>query len=368
MAPPEWPLGLACMAHALGRDLQRAARAAGGPEALWQAPPAMLARYLRATADVERKATSIRAGFVHNEARDALERAGIAHVALGCPGYPDRLARIFDPPFGLFGTGQTVAALLAAERGPTVAIVGSRRPSAAGRRLAHRLAGELAQRGAVIVSGLAHGVDASAHEGALDAGGVSIAVLGSSVDLVHPRRHVALALRLEERGAVISEYWPGTAPAPWRFPARNRIVAGLADAVVVLEAAARSGALITADFAMEHGTSVLAVPGWPGAELSCGCNALIRAGAALCETADDVVNEIPHTGWGHGPRAVTRDDTANAVLKVVARQPCGVDRVVALTGQPHSRVAAALVALEIEGVVAREPGGVFRAVGRGGTG
>lgn len=342
-ADPDWPLGLAWLAHVVARDLQRAAREAGGPEALWAARGA-------------------RGGFRAHAMREELGRMGIAHVPITAPEYPDRLRTIFDPPFGLFGTAGTVSALRLAHGAPCVAVVGSRRPTTAGRQLARAVARDVASRGAVVISGLARGIDAAAHEGALDAGGVTIAVLGSGVDRVHPRRHLALAERIACGGAVASEYWPGTEPAPWRFPARNRIVAGMADAVVVVEAAARSGALITADFAMENGTPVLAVPGWPGAAMSAGCNALLRAGAALCEEADDVVAEVRHGAWREAPVPAAASGTDAAVRAVVAREPIGVDAVVAATGLGAGEVAAALARLEISGLVARDPGGLFRAV------
>ena len=367
----EWPLGLAWMSHALSRDLQRASRVAGGPEALWAAGGPQMAAWLRADADLTERALAARAAFRATAAREALGRRGIRHVPITAAEYPARLRRIFDPPFGLFGIGAVPGALAALESGPAIAIVGSRRPSAAGRRLASALAADLAARGAVVVSGLARGIDAAAHEGALEAGGVTVAVLGSAVDRIHPRRHVGLAERIQQGGAVISEYWPGTDPAPWRFPARNRIVAGLCDAVVVVEAASRSGALITADFAMENGTPVLAVPGWPGSALSAGCNALIRAGAALCEGADDVVAEVPGGAWADAPVAHSCTGACALVLSVVEREPAGVDRIADQVGLGPAEVAVALAALEMDGMVAREPGGVFRAVrgsGRGGRG
>lgn len=360
---PDWPLGLAWMSHALSRDLQRAARVAGGPDHLWQGDVRQMAAWLRQGSDDARRAVRARDAFRGADARDALARRGITHVPLASPGYPSRLKRIFDPPFGLFGTGAVVTALDAAEQAPVVAIVGSRRPTGAGRRLAAEIAGALADRGAVVLSGLARGIDGAAHEGALEAGGVTIAVLGSGVDRVHPRRHQGLADRIAHDGAVLSEYWPGTEAAPWRFPARNRIVAGMADAVVVVEAAARSGALITADFAMENGTPVLAVPGWPGAEMSAGSNALLRAGAALCEGVDDVVAEVPGRPWVQVAQSAGPEGGAGSVLAALAREPAGVDRLAAATGLPHNDVAAALAALEIDGLIAREDGGVFRAVG-----
>jgi len=361
---PEWPLGLAWLAHALGRDLQRAARAAHGPQHLWQGSTAQLAAWLGGgPADADR-AVAARAAFRASAAREALAGRGIVHVPLTAVDYPARLRAIFDPPFGLFGAGAMMASLHAMRAAPVVAIVGSRRPSGAGRQLAAALARGLVERGAVVVSGLARGIDAAAHEGALDADGRTVAVLGSGVDRVHPRRHVDLAQRICASGAVIGEYWPGTEPAPWRFPARNRIVAGMCDAVVVVEAAARSGALITADFAMENGTPVLAVPGWPSSDLSAGCNALLRCGAALCEGPDDVVAEVPHGAWVDAPVPVVATGAAAAVLVALGRQAAGVDQLAVSCGLRHAEVAVALAGLEMEGLVAREDGGLFRAVGR----
>lgn len=351
------------MAHTLSRDLQRAARAAGGPEALWGAPRPQMGHYLRAGPDVVTRALEARAVFRAHSAREELGRRGIVHIPVDGDPYPAALRAIVDPPFGLFGVGAVMSALAKVATSPVVAVVGSRHPTAAGRRFTAELTGSLVSRGAVVISGLAHGVDTAAHEGALEAGGVTIGVLGSGVDHIHPRRNVALAGSISRQGAIVSEYWPDTPPAPWRFPARNRIVAGMADAVVVVEAAERSGALITADFALEQGTPVLAVPGWPGAELSVGCNALIRAGAAMCEGADDVVHEIPFAAWRDVSLFPRPTGTTGAVLSVLNRESCGVDRVTAESGLRHGEVAMALVSLEMEGIIVREPGGVFRVVG-----
>ena len=365
---PVWPLGLAWLSCALSRDLQRASRVAGGPEALWGATRPQMAAWLRADADVLDRALAARGTFRAASVRASLAGRGILHLPITANAYPTRLRRIFDPPFGLFGVGSVATALSALEHSPAIAIVGSRRPSGAGRRLAAALAADLASRGAVIVSGLARGIDAAAHEGALEAGGVTIAVLGSAVDRIHPRRHVGLADRIQVNGAVVSEYWPGTDPLPWRFPARNRIVAGLCDATVVVEAGARSGALITADFAMENGSTVLAVPGWPASSLSTGCNALIRSGAAVCEAADDVVREVPNGAWAEARVAPSPTGTTALVLAIVTRGPAGADAIAAEAGITHAEVAVALAALELDGLVAREPGGVFGAVGVRGRG
>ncbi len=287
-----------------------------------------------------------------------LEASGVAHVGLPAAAYPDELRRLPDPPFGLFARGAVDEALARLAEGPVVAIVGSRRATAPGIAFARELAGALADAGAVVVSGLAHGIDAAAHEGALRAGGTTVAVLGCGVDVPYPRRNRDLAARVVERGALLSEYWPGTPPAPWRFPARNRIVAGLAGAVAVVEAGARSGALITADFALELGRPVLAVPGWPGALASEGCNGLLRAGAALLEGAEDVRAEMPHAGWIRAApaRPPRLDGLAGRIHERLAREPMDADRLGQELREDPAAVAGALALLEVEGVVVRGDG------------
>jgi DNA processing protein len=364
-----WPLGLAWLASELGRDLQRAARAAGGAAALWSAERGPYLAALRCDAGAAPRALAARTAFDRTVAERWLAGAGVRHVGMPDAGYPGRLAEIYDPPFGLFLRGDPGALARLAE-GPAVAIVGSRRATAAGRALARALAGDLAARGAVVVSGLAHGIDAAAHEGALAAGGTTVAVLGSGVDVPYPRRNRDLATRIVRGGLLASEYWPGTPPAPWRFPARNRIVAGLAHAVAVVEAGRRSGALITADFALEQGRPVLAVPGWPGAEASAGCNALLRAGAALLETADDVVAELPDLAFGPArpPEAPVPQGLAGRVLELLRREPMRPDELAAALRADAGPVAAALALLEVEGHAVRGEGQRFWAGARGAMG
>jgi DNA processing protein len=361
-----WSLGLAWLASELGRDLQRASRAAGGPAALWTASRAGFLAALRAGDDQASRALAARAAFDRRAAEGWLAEAGITHVGLSEPDYPARLAEIYDPPFGLFLRGDVPGALARLSDGPAVAIVGSRRATVAGRALARSLAGELAARGAVVVSGLAHGIDAAAHEGALAAGGTTVAVLGAGVDVPYPRRNRELAARIRERGLLASEYWPGTPPAPWRFPARNRIVAGLAHAVAVIEAGRRSGALITADFALEQGRPILAVPGWPGAEASAGCNALLRAGAALLETAEDVVAELPDQVFAPARSAAgpAPAGLAGRVLELLCREPMRADELAAALGAEAGQVAAALALLEVDGHAVRGEGQRFWAGAR----
>ncbi|HMM48786.1 MAG TPA: DNA-processing protein DprA [Miltoncostaeaceae bacterium] len=351
-AAAAWSLGLARWAAELGRDLQRPVRALGGPRELW--------RVLRVDAATVARLCALRADINPARVRERLGAVGIVHISPGDARWPDALAALPDPPFGLFVRGdadETLASLAAA---PVVSLVGSRRASARGRVFAHSLAGGLARAGAVVVSGLAYGIDAAVHEGVLSADGVTVAVLGCGVDVVYPRRHRALADRIMNRGLLMSEYWPGTPPAPWRFPARNRIVAGLAGAVGVIEAGERSGALITADFALEVGRPVLAVPGWPTDSGARGCNALLRAGAALLEDRDDLIHELPGARWrvespmgGIGP-ADDAHGLAGRILAALAREPLSADALGEQLGEGAATVAGTLAVLEVDGAVVRD--------------
>ena len=216
-----WQLGLTRLASLVGRDLQRPARHAGGGEQLWRAGSATLERLLRLDADLLATVRAWRRTFDAAAEIAALGESGLRWVQIGDGDYPPALAEIPDPPFGLFTCGAPLS--LTSGRGrPIVGIVGSRRATASGLRFARALAADLAARGALVLSGLALGIDAEAHEGALMADEPTVAVLGSGVDVIHPRRNTALRHRIAATGTLVSEYWPGTAPAPWRFPARNR--------------------------------------------------------------------------------------------------------------------------------------------------
>jgi DNA processing protein len=368
---PHAAAGLIRLAGLLGRDLQRASRAVGGPAALWRADGATLARLLRLEGTAAAEAAGLRAGLDGRACLRELGESGLTVLPLGGPGYPRRLADVYDPPFGLVAEGWDAGVAAALTEAPAVAVVGARRATVAGAAFARALAEDLARRGAVVVSGLARGIDAAAHEGALAAGGRTVAVLGCGTACGYPRANRDLRRRLLGSGAVLSEYWPDTPPAPWRFPARNRIVAGLAHAVVVVEAAGRSGALITADFALEGGRPVLAVPNAPWVEASAGCNELLRAGAAVCTCAEDVVAECPDLPWLDGPAGPRGPDLPPGglparVLAALREAPRRADELVAELGAGAGPVAAALGLLEMEGAVARGDGGRWVAPARGG--
>ncbi|HET6684039.1 MAG TPA: DNA-processing protein DprA [Gaiella sp.] len=285
----------------------------------------------------------------------------IRRIRRGERGYPSLLARIPDPPSSLWLRGDAAPALLAE---PAVAIVGARACSGYGRSVARSLAGGVAEAGAVVVSGLARGIDGEAHRGALAVDGRTVAVLGCGVDRDYPAAHAELARAIVAGGGlVVSEYEPGVEPAPWRFPARNRIIAGLAAATVVVEARERSGALITADFALEDGREVLVVPGEITSALSAGANALLRQGATPATSVADVLEAI-----GLEPRppaeVAVEDPVATAVLSAVAAGVGTADELTRATGRSAGEVATALTLLELAGKVAVEEGLVRSTIAR----
>jgi DNA processing protein len=266
--------------------------------------------------------------------------------------YPSLLTALHDPPAVLHVRGDVQ---ILTE--PAVAVVGARSCSPYGAQVARGLARELAGAGAVVVSGLARGIDGEAHRGALEAGGRTVAVLGCGIDRDYPRSHAELAGRIRASGAVVSEYPPGTEPAPWRFPARNRIIAGLCAATVVVEARERSGALITADFALELGRDVFAVPGEITSLLSAGTNDLLRQGAAPLLGAEDVLSAL---GLENGARRLPPLSPAAAqVLRLLADGARDADEVARSSGRTTAEVAAVLVELELAGV-ASEADGLYR--------
>ncbi|MCX6391193.1 MAG: DNA-processing protein DprA [Actinobacteria bacterium] len=271
------------------------------------------------------------------------------------PRYPTRLDDLADPPATLYVREPVQPdALGELLRPPIVAIVGSRNASAAGIAFATRLAGELAASGVGVISGLARGIDAGAHQGTLDRSGRTVAVLGCGIDRDYPSATIPLARRIAAEGAILSEYPPGTPPAPFRFPERNRIVAALADATIVIEAAARSGALITARLALDLGRDVLAVPGAPWSSGAEGTNLLLKDGALpLTAVADALVclGLDPGTARVDDPAI---DASARRVLAALRREPASADVLAARCGLTSSAAAALIAELELKGLLVRE--------------
>jgi len=308
-------------------------------------------------APLDRRWASHLRGFDARAYERRLAERGLRFVARSSTEFPPLLRAIHDPPVGLFLRGDAEPDLL---RRPAVAVVGARACSGYGASVARSLARDLAAAGLVVVSGLARGIDAEAHRGALDAGGTTVAVLGCGVDRAYPAAHAELAERVAATGLIVSEYAPGVEPAPWRFPARNRIIAGLCAATVVVEARERSGALITTDLALEEGREVLAVPGEITSALSAGTNDLLRLGASPLTCAADVLSCFgiePDTG-----AVAVAEGAAGRLLDLLRDHPAGADELTRRTGLGADEVARALVELELAGLAAASDG-VYRAVG-----
>ena len=303
----------------------------------------------------ERFARFVR-GFDEAAYRRQLAERGLRWLGRSEPAFPTLLRAIHDSPSGLFLRGDGAAELLSR---PSVAVVGARSCSPYGAQVARLLGRELAAAGLVVVSGLARGVDGEAHRGALEAGGITVAVLGCGVDRDYPAGHAELARRIARTGLVVSEYAPGVAPAPWRFPARNRIIAGLAAATVLVEARERSGALITTDFALEEGREVFAVPGEITSALSAGPNGLLRLGATPLTAPDDVLEAFGLVREPPAPPLVS--PVAEKVLARLRDAPASADELARATALPAHALAAALSELELAGAAA-EAEGVYRAV------
>lgn len=269
--------------------------------------------------------------------------------------YPALLACIPDPPPVLWTCGD--AGVLSR---PAVAIIGSRAATPYAVQVGARLAGELAERGVVVTSGLARGVDSAAHRGALDASGLTTAVLGSGVDRIYPPEHDKLAGRIAEHGVIVSELGPGGAPLPQHFPLRNRIISGLSLAVVVVEASENSGSLITARYALEQGRDVLAVPGSVLTGRNRGSHALLKDGAKVVETADDILEEL---GWPGASAAVSAPrkllNSDNLLVRMQPGEAYRLDELVESSGMQPSRVLMRLTELELAGQVSRAGGGRF---------
>ena len=261
-------------------------------------------------------------------------------------GFPALLQAIHDPPAAIWLRGEGETGLF--DR-PCVGVVGARACSAYGRSVARSLARDLAAAGVVVISGMARGVDGEAHRGALDAGGLTVAVLGCGIDRDYPVAHTDLARQIGGSGLIVSEYEPGIEPAPWRFPARNRIISGLSRAIVVVEARERSGALITVDFALEQGRDVLVVPGEITSRLSVGSNALLRHGAAPALAVDDVLEAIGVVFVK--PARPEPKGEAGRVLAVLRDAPATVDEIARAVGLGVAETTALLTTLELDGLV-----------------
>ncbi len=347
----------------VGGETQRKLLAAFGlPDAVYRADRNEIASVIGEKL-TERLLTADNAAAV--EAALAWGRQPGQHIlTLADPAYPPRLLDIDDPPTVLYVRGS-----LSALAQPAIAIVGSRNATPQGEGNARAFAGALANAGLTIVSGLALGIDAAAHRGALAASGTTIAVIGTGADRLYPARNRELAMEIVARGAIISEFPLGTPAAAANFPRRNRLISGLSDGVLVVEAAVESGSLITARMAGEQGREVFAIPGSIHSPQSRGCHRLIRQGAKLVETAADVLEELPlrpiasarptsaDKGHGLAESCSNSDEECERVLDCLGYDPATIDELVARCGLTAEALSVILLQLELDGRVASLPGG-----------
>ncbi|NOZ26991.1 MAG: DNA-protecting protein DprA [Chloroflexi bacterium] len=326
----------------------------GDIESAWHAPADALRRAGLDRRSLENLLTT-RSTLSLDDEIARIERAGVQVLTWESPDYPRNLLQIYDPPPVLYVRGE-----LTPEDEWAVAVVGTRRASAYGREAARRLSEDLARNRVTVVSGLARGIDAVAHRAALEAGGRTIAVLGSGVDVIYPPEHRRLAQSIAENGAILSEYPLGTRPEGGNFPPRNRIISGLSKGVIIVEAGVRSGALITADFAAEQGRDVFAVPGSIFQRGSVGTNRLIQEGAHPVLSASDVLEalNLEQIAEQAEMRAVVPSDPAEERLMAhLGADPVHVDDLAQAAGLPISVVSSTLALMELKGMV-RQVGGM----------
>ena len=353
-----WACGL--LPQLGGVALQGFVDAFGSVAAAWSAPPDALLRVAGigpVTAEAMRRFPWRR---MLREDQARVKAAGLTVIVWGDEQYPPRLRAIHSAPPVVYVRGA-----LEPEDEAAVAIVGSRRATAYGEEMAGELARELGRRGLTIVSGLARGIDAAAHRGALEVGARTVAVLGNGLDQTYPPEHRTLATDVAGSGALLSEFPLGTAPLRPHFPRRNRIISGLSLGVVVVEAGVESGALITANHALEQGRDVFAVPGRVHARYSEGCNRLIKAGAKLVESWEDVLAELVPNLKGRkrkrptGPPPPDLADEEQRVYDLLADGPLHIDSIIVQSGLGGGRAASILVGMEMKGVIRQLRGKVF---------
>jgi DNA processing protein len=348
-----WVL-LSCVPQIGPARFKRLLEVFGETEAAWKAGPRELA-----AAGLDRRAITalgqLRGKLDPSEIWGRLEKQGVAVLTWDDTGYPEQLRHISDPPPVLYMRGQ----LLPADRW-AIAVVGTRRVTAYGRQVVERLIGELVSAGLTVVSGLARGIDAAAHRAALAGAGRTLAILGSGLDRLYPTEHAGLAREIAQQGAVLTEFPLGTPPDALNFPRRNRIISGLSMGTLVVEAGETSGALITADFALEQGRDVFAVPGSILSPASAGPNRLIKEGAKPITCAQDILEELNLTAVAQHEavrEVLPGDATEASLLRLLSSDPLHIDELGRTAALPVAQVASALTMMELKGLV-RQVGGM----------
>jgi DNA processing protein len=337
------------------------------PDEILAAPPDALSEVPGVTARLLRRLKDPKLQQAAESEIELAERHSVRILLRDDPGFPGILTQLPDPPSLLYMRGD-----LREGDDPAVAVVGSRRATSYGLEMARWLAGDIAAAGVTIVSGLARGIDQAAHAGALQAGGRTLAFLGSGIDRIYPRECIALAERISSQGAILSEFPLGTAPLAGNFPVRNRLISGVSRGTLVVEAAARSGSLITARMALEQGREVFAVPGNATCECALGPNLLIQQGAKLVMRGRDVLEEIegvvlpPEVEEAAQPQGAEEEES---ILRHLSRaDTLTLDELAEKTGMEAGPLLAALLQLEVEDRVRQLPGGRFIRKRRGHVG
>lgn len=358
MTPDAWLRLLAAAGYGSRRWI-RALRRSGSADALISHNHSWLRR--NGLSDEEAARLAAGSAVVPPTWRDWLAGPGHELITFESEHYPQRLAELVDAPLALWVAGRDTSLL----GHPQVAIVGSRHPTANGREVARSLAASLSGAGVTVTSGLALGIDAASHAGALTGAGTTIAILGNGIDHVYPAANRRLARQIREHGLIVSEYPPGIPVRAPQFPRRNRIIAGLSLGTVVVEATRRSGSLITARLAVESGREVFAVPGSIHSPLSKGCHTLIRDGATLVETVEEILIEIAPQLTEAVHRASSRDITQSATVlpgpldEHLGYSPITLDSLASATGLTAAELSSMLLHLEIQGKIEALPGGRY---------
>lgn len=320
---------------------------------IWQSPESVLRRLgIEPPADFVSRLEQLKGKVVIEHITENLEKYGIRLIAYGTEEYPEKLKYIFNPPALLYVKGS-----LPPEEHLVIAMVGSRKCTEYGKKVARELAAELAKNDCVIISGLARGIDAASHEGALQGGGPTVAVLGCGVDKIYPRENRSLYQQILEQGAscILSELPLGSEPLKHHFPLRNRIISGMCDGLVVVEAAVKSGALITAELALEQGKEIFAIPGPITSALSAGTHKLIKDGAKITTDAEDILEEFGQLCLFKEEKVQDNDihlgNNEKKVLECLSIEPVAIEEVARMTKLPIDEVMAVLSWLEINGVI-----------------
>jgi DNA processing protein len=331
----------------------------GGPEAVFDVTDAELKNVEQLTDKARAKVLGPAPAAIERDLK-LIEENTVSVVPITSDDYPISVKQIYDPPVVLYVSGSIVESDKMA-----VAIVGSRKATVYGRSIAEHIARDLATRGLTIVSGGARGIDTAAHKGALAVGGRTVAFLGCGIDVTYPAENKKLFEAIAENGAVVSEFPLGSTPEPWRFPPRNRLISGLSIGVLVCQCPSRSGALITASYALEQGKDVYAVPGNVDDERNSGCHQLIKDGARLVESAEDILQELGIERKDDGAPGQmllpidSLNDQERKIISLLSLEPMQVDEIIEASGLGAPMVAGTLTVLEMKGTVKRVPGNAY---------